>query len=210
MAIKNKPSVCAFLLYPDLSDIGGIQLYANIKYVMELNGLSGFASPVHHDSERYHVHVMVIRPSRCGFTMSTWREIADCLNAVNSHVEVILSPHKYARYLLHLDNPEKEQFDLKSIKVFGNLDYLSYIKIQDAFEKVKSDDTEIVKDILLYINTYSVTNFTDLVDFALDRSINWIPTITNRHSFFIHYMRSLEYQLNLRKNIEKRSHYFKN
>ena len=194
MAISNKPSSVAFLVYVDESDIGGIQTFEQIKRVFEVNGLMGFVSPVHHESEKYHIHILMLRPSRCGFTMSTWKDIAYLLGAANNHVEYIACPHKYARYLLHLDNPEKEQFDIESIHTFGDLVYKDYIKIQDAFDKIKSDDTEIIKDIILYIQTYYITSYKELVDFCLDRSPNWLPTVVSKHNFLLAYMRSMEYE----------------
>lgn len=206
MAISVKPSSVAFLVYVDKSDIDGSQTRESIKNYMYKLGLTGFISPVHHESENYHIHILILRPSRCGFTMATWREIADIFNAVNNHVEIINHPHNYAAYLTH-SRPEdicKEQFDLDDIIVIGDLNYRQYIKVKDAFEKIQTDDNEIIKDILLYINSYGVTLFSDLVDFAIDRSPNWLPVIISKTNFLKQYMRSIEYCINTRVNVERR------
>lgn len=60
------------------------------------------------------------------------------------------------RYLIHLDDPDKEQFNLESIKAFAGVEYIDYLL-------TSSREIDIVKDLEDFIYSHHVTNFAVLI-----------------------------------------------
>lgn len=194
----TKPSAVAFIVYPpklrNLSIDNGT-IY-RIRRVFEQNGLIGFC--IYHfpeaEDEKAHYHIMIVRPIRCGFSMDTWHEIARALGAANDHVEILFSPHEYARYLTHRGYSDKYQYSASDVLCFGQIDYESYCSVSDVKSKVQTDPNEILADIIQFCNQYQVDNYADLVDFSLSRSPNWFPVVKSNCNFLKAYMRSVEYK----------------
>lgn len=198
----TKPSAVAFMVYPDCDDPlykmprKASRAQSIIDNVFEQNGLIGFS--IFHfaeqDEKEHHIHVMTIRPVRCGFTMDTWHEIALALHAANGHVEILSQPHEYARYLTHNGYPEKYRYQSSDVRCYGQIDYDSYCSISDVKSKVQSDPNEMLSDIIRFCNEYQIDNYADLVDFSLLKSPNWFPVVKANCNFLKAYMRSVEYK----------------
>lgn len=193
----TRPTSVAMELYPaDSSDASCQLVRATVHTVLTNNGLSGFLSPLHSpegDATKYHYHLMIVRPARHGFNMVTWRELANLLGAVNDYVMPLERPHKYARYLIHADDPDKIQYSIDSVITYGDLDYLIFFNTHDAEDDIKTDKNVIIIDILNYISKNEVTLFAQLVDYAIVNKIEWLPVIKTSTNFLTSYMRSIEY-----------------
>lgn len=60
------------------------------------------------------------------------------------------------RYLIHLDDPDKEQFQLESIRAFSGVTYLDYLLHS-------SNEIEIMNSLERFIFKHQITNFAILV-----------------------------------------------
>lgn len=102
-------------------------------------------------------------------------EIVNCLSA-------------YARYLVHMDNPEKAQYNPDDVIVFAGADY-------NAVTYVPEDDISIIADIIDYIDTNQITSFAKLARLCKDNNPEWLRILVLKKTtyFFFQYLRSREW-----------------
>lgn len=166
-----------------------------IKLLVE-NGFSGYCSPLHNPDDfdkEPHYHIQVIRPIRKGLSLATWRDVAQVCKFANGFVKILDYPHSYAQYLLHLNHPEKEQFE-ESVREFGDIiPYKEYIKVNDFKRKVSDEQSNYLKDIFQFCLEAGITNYASLVNICLVDKEEWLSTVTKNTTPIIAYMRSLEY-----------------
>lgn len=143
-----------------------------------------------------HVHLEIIRPPRCGYSMKTWKTIANYLGAANNHVEGLVCPHEYAKYLLHSREKDRNKKPIpnRNLLIVGDLDYYEYIKIEDAFEYVITDTDEILNNILDYIEVTQETSFAKLVNYIRKEVPTAFSVLKHNTNFIKTYQRSIEYE----------------
>lgn len=89
------------------------------------------------------------------------------------------------RYLVHLDNPEKAQYNLCDIKTWGHAD-LSCIYAKSAKETIQD-----LNDIICFINAYNITEFSELCDFLMiEYPEQLFPAAIKNHGFLRSYIQS--------------------
>jgi hypothetical protein len=84
-------------------------------------------------------------------------------------VEQVKSLRGYARYLCHLDNPEKAQYDTADVKSIAS-DYIGTIGL--AIDKYKA-----VKEICNWCKEYNVDSYSDLLDYAMNERLDWFRVL---------------------------------
>lgn len=84
------------------------------------------------------------------------------------------------RYMAHLDNPEKAQYDVRDIVAHGGAD------IAELMRPTSSERYSIIKDMVTYIRSAGVTEFQDLIDYAIEEHFNdWFPLLCDNSAFVI-------------------------
>lgn len=158
------------------------------------NGLRGFISPSHDRDVNadgtpkfVHRHVMVRFAGKK--SLKQVQEIAHACGAVNDYVQQVKDWVGYARYLCHLDNPEKAQYSPEDVLEFGGEDWL------ETTQKV-TDDQLTEREILRFVRSQGITSYSKLVDYA-DETDNarWYRVLSKRTVFFTGYLRSMEWTL---------------
>lgn len=84
----------------------------------------------------------------------------------------------YARYLCHLDDPEKTQYLIDQVLCFGGADYLDAINLP-------KDDFNVLCSMLEYIRKSKVPTFFEFTMFCMDHRPDWLKVISHRYSFLI-------------------------
>ena len=93
----------------------------------------------------------------------------------------------YARYLCHLDNPEKYQYPVSEIKCFGGADYETYVTLA-------SDISKELKLMQKFIRHNAVCSFSVFLDICADNFPDWHFLITTRCTSIVkEYIKSIEY-----------------
>lgn len=95
----------------------------------------------------------------------------------------------FMRYLVHLDNPEKFQYDKNDIQLFNGA------TVESAFALSKDDELAIRCDIIRYVQENDdVLEYHQVVDTALQMSNDgdnaWIKALDNRSRMVESYIRS--------------------
>lgn len=96
------------------------------------------------------------------------------------------SARGYARYLCHLDNPEKAQYDPGAVEAFGGADYLEVIQLE-------SDRRQTIAEMCSWCRETGCVSFAALCDYARDNRPVWWQALT-AHSTMVmfRYVRALE------------------
>lgn len=122
----------AFVIYPGES--------APSDWEQRLKSLNvpGFVSPLHTDvnpdetEKKPHRHVLLYFEGKKSFEQV--KQITDALGA--PHPQYVQSKTGYARYLCHMDNPEKKQYRPEEVINLGGADYMSTIATAADLDRV--------------------------------------------------------------------------
>ncbi len=131
-----------------------------------------------------HFHVMLMFEGVK--TQKQADEIFDAIHGVGK--EEIQSARGYARYLQHLDNPEKYQYKERP-KCLGGIDY-------DAIIHLPGDDTANVKDMMKYIRVNQISSFAEFCDICATNNEEWFNALVHRSAYIIkEYIKSIQWEL---------------
>ncbi len=102
----------------------------------------------------------------------------------------------YLRYMVHMDNPEKKQYDINEVETFGGLNYRGIV--ETAADKIAA-----LHDIMDYIDDHGITRYSDLMRYARRERQDWFYVLANGYTLVIaEYLKGvwLETQENRRNN----------
>lgn len=111
--------------------------------------------------------------------------------------ENVGSSRGYARYLIHMDNPEKYQYPACDVRAFGGADF-------DAIIHLPTDDTRMIKDIIVFIRNNHIHSFARLVDVCMDNNEDWFVLLTRNSYFIKEYIKTLAWEEKPRSFYRKR------
>lgn len=206
MAEKKETKSRAWLgiVYPD-------SCADNWQELLALHGVSAFISPCHdkdlnvaahssaaagdvstvHDEKKAHYHVIMVwdGPTTYNNALSYFKLIKAA-----SRIFPCATLRGAARYLIHLDNPEKYQYSREDVVTIGGLDY-------DAVINSASDDLLALCEIIDFIEDNDLISFRELVLICKTGHMDWFRVImTSQRENVWKYLRSREYDLRLAEN----------
>lgn len=124
----------------------------------------------------YHVVLQFANPT----TYNKAKELFSCINAVvppetDCRVKDL---KQMARYLCHLDQPNKHRYSTDDVVTFGGIDY-------KAFVLTTSDEDSILDDIEDYILTNRVVSFTSFQKICRSEHPEWKHVLRHKYSYYI-------------------------
>lgn len=135
------------------------------------------------EKKKPHYHVLFMYEGKK--SMEQALEIVDAIRGVGC--EVIHSIRGYARYLCHLDNPEKAQYKVDDVKCLSGADYMSVIGLAIDKYKTLSEMQEFCRD-------NNIFSFADLADYARQERFDWFRILADCGAFYMKtYLRSIEH-----------------
>ena len=147
-----------------------------------------FISPLHdkdynpqNEPKKMHFHVLIMFDSVK--TKEQAKEIFDEIGGVGC--ERVQSLRGYARYLCHLDNPEKAQYDTGSVTALCGADYPGTINLV-------TDKYTAIKEMCAYCEDNGILNYSDLVKIAMETNDGWFRVLCDSGTIFMkEYLKSL-------------------
>lgn len=183
MASKNSNGVSygsgrtrnyATVIYPDSAPSGW-------KEILTQQFIPIFISPLHDkdinptgEPKKPHYHIILMFDSVK--TKEQAKEIFDKINGVG--IEVVNSVRGYARYLCHLDNPEKYQYSPDDVISLCGADYNSIIGL--ATDKYKA-----LGEMVDFCEKYNVVSFYALSKYARTYRADWYRILCDCGSVFM-------------------------
>ncbi|MDR7625870.1 Rep family protein (plasmid) [Lacticaseibacillus paracasei] len=85
------------------------------------------------------------------------------------------------RYLTHMDNPEKYQYDNADIETFGGFDLESCLALSTG------DKRQALRDMLAFISENEIMHLKDFADYCMSEEApaGWFELLTERNTLFI-------------------------
>ncbi len=149
-----------------------------------------FISPLHNEDinptgetkkEHYHVVIMFDSVKTC----EQAKEIFERIGGVGC--EVVQSLRGYARYLCHLDNPEKHQYKIEDVRCLCGADYTSTIGL--ATDKYKA-----VGEIIDFCIEEHIVSYAQLLIYARNERYDWFRVLCDNGTVVVkEFLKSLEW-----------------
>lgn len=156
---------------------------ADWRDILDTEGIQWVESPLHDkdknptgELKKAHWHILLLFSSVK--TLEQVKGLTDRLNAPNPMM--CSSAQGSVRYMAHLDNPEKYQYDKADIKAHGGADLTTLMAPSNAEARA------IVKDITAFILENQVSELTDLIAYCLmNDKTEWFNVITEMRTLYI-------------------------
>lgn len=152
----------AFIIYPE-------SLPENWKEIIVETGLPMALSPLHDkdtnptgEEKKAHYHVICYYENATTFN-NVKQNVTDKLNGT---IPIKLeSMRGMYRYHLHLDNPEKYQYDDRDRTFFNGFD------IDFASKLTRTEINKLIREIHTFINNNDIVEYIDLLDILKDNDL---------------------------------------
>lgn len=164
----------AFVVYPE-------SMPENYEEIIQETGLPLAMSPLHDkdinptgESKKAHYHCIVYYENA-----TTLKNVKDNVcDRLNATIPIKLeSMRGMYRYHIHLDNPEKYQYDDRDRKFYNGFD------IDMANKLTKTEINKLIKEIHTFINENDIYEYIDLLDILKDNDLNNLYEIAISQTF---------------------------
>lgn len=187
MANKNvKKRNWAFVVYPESAPSNWVEILAK-------TGLKCAISPLHDrdlnptgEPKKPHWHVIA-----CWEGPTSFNVVKGLTEQFNAPIPQALEQIRgYYRYLSHLDNPEKAQYNENEIQTVNGFSILDYTDL------TKSETFAIKSRVLDMVRAMNIVEYSELVDFLSENeSTVELEIVYNNTLFFDRYLTSRRHKL---------------
>lgn len=191
----NRGRNWAFVCYPD-------SLPENYEDIIAETGLPMCFSPLHDmdldptgEVKKPHYHVICYYENASTFSCVK-KNVTDRLNAtIPIKLESMVGMY---RYHLHLDNPEKYQYDDRDRRFFNGFDTnkvnsLTYTEV-----------SKLLCDLQRLIRSNKIMEYSDLLDYLLDEELFNLWDVARNHTIFLNtYISSRRFRTKVEYNEKK-------
>lgn len=153
----------------------------NWKEILQEQFIPCFISPLHNldtnptgEVKKEHFHIILMFEGVK--TIDQAREIFVKIGGVGC--EIVQSLRGYARYLCHLDNPEKVQYNREDVISFCGADYHSVIGL--ALDKYQA-----IGEIMDYIDENHIKSYRDLLQYCRTERKDWFRVLCDSGTYVI-------------------------
>lgn len=144
--------------------------------------------PIHILKPHYHVLFVFDGPRRIEYMTE------QCKKWKLANPQIVTSYHSYARYLCHLDDPDKQQW-----KNFDDVTEIGGIKYSLAIQ-LRADKDQSLYEILHIVEDNCILDYKVLIDYCMEERPDLFRVLMSSSvgSMVTQYMRSMEYQFKRR------------
>lgn len=162
----------------------------NWKEILTEECIPAFISPLHNndinadgEKKKEHYHVIIMFDSVK--TDEQAKAIFEKIGGVGCQkINVVRG---YARYLCHLDNPEKAQYKIEDVISLCGADYQEVISLA-------SDKYKIIDEMIDFCEKYDITSFYLLSKYAFKNNEQWKKALADNCSVFMReYLKSKQW-----------------
>lgn len=183
----------ACILYPDSLVEGWENVLSDLK-------VPAFLSPLHDKDvnngdgspKKPHYHLMVMYEGK-KTDEQFYHEVVKrlykegCEPSIGA-MEYVQSLRGYARYLAHMDNPEKAQYDPNDIKCYAGADFA-------AVASLVIDKYRIIGEMMDFCDDNHIYSYHQLVCYAREHRFDWFRTLCDCGTFTMkEYLKSAHWE----------------
>lgn len=177
----------ATIVYPESATDDWLDILKDLK-------IPAFVSPLHDNDlnpddtpKKPHYHILLMFESLK--TVDQAKEIIGKIGGVGC--EVVNAIRGYARYLCHLDNPEKRQYDISNVISVCGIDYQTIIGLA-------SDKYKAMSEMCDFCDQYNINSFYLLSKYARNQRQDWYRTLCDNGTMFMkEYLKSRQWSVNM-------------
>lgn len=170
--------------------------YPNWQEILADECVPAVISPLHDkdinpgtdEPKKPHYHVMI-----CFGSVKTHKQaqaIFDKLSVKGVQCKAVSSVSGQARYLIHMDNPEKYQYKAEDVVSLNGADWSSMVM-------TSTDVFKTMKEICEYCRKNRIFSYSDLCDFTMQNNFDWFRIISSHTVFFKEYLKSRSWSAGL-------------
>lgn len=175
----------ATVVYPESAPENWREILQELKTAV-------FISPLHDcdcnpdgEVKKAHYHVMLMYEGKKN--INTIRELCATFGGVGC--EKVESKRGYARYLCHLDNPEKAQYNPDDVTTYGGENYT--VVIGTVLDKYKA-----IREMIAYCNDNGIISYSDLVEYCMVNRDDWFRVLADNGTYMVReYLKSKEWTM---------------
>lgn len=118
------------------------------------------------------------------------KEVTDLLNAPIP--QRCHNAKAMVRYMAHIDNPDKAQYNISDIKAYGGVD------LSELLRPSSSERYTLIKEMIAYVRNNHISEFQDLMDYASEeRFDDWFPLLCDNSAYVVgQYIKSQRHRKN--------------
>lgn len=134
------------------------------------------------DPKKPHWHILLMFGG-----VKTYEQVMECIEPLNCPIPTRVHNCKsLVRYMAHLDNPDKAQYDVSKIVAHGGVDLADILKPSSA------ERYTYIKEMKSWCEEWNITEFEDLFSYAADeRPDDWFPLLCDNSAFVMNlYLKS--------------------
>lgn len=132
-----------------------------------------FVSPIHNcdsnptgEVKKAHYHVIIMFDG-----VKTREQALEIFNKIGGvGCEVVQSIRGYARYLCHLDNPEKFQYAVEDVRSYCGADYVSVIGLV-------TDKYKAIGEMIDFCQENNIISYATLLEFCMRNRSDWFRVL---------------------------------
>lgn len=192
--LPSRGRIWASIVYPESAPNNWTDILSNLH-------IPAFVSPLHDsdldptgEPKKPHFHVLLMFEGVK--TPDQVRELISTFGGVG--VEFVNSVRGYARYLCHLDNPDKARYDQDKVLALSGADYQTIINLA-------SDKYQTLKEITQFCRQNLIYSYADLFDYCAEYNAAWYYCLCDVGTLVVkEYLKSMRWtDTNLKKTIDK-------
>lgn len=172
--VDSRARSWTFVLYPESApnDWRGVLDDEHIQWV---------ESPLHDKDtnpdgtpKKPHWHILLMFEGKKSYEQI--KEITDKLNAPIP--QKTASARGLVRYMVHMDNPEKFQYNVSDIIGHGGAD------VSELLKPSSSERYSMIREMIAFVREHGIVEFQDLMDYAAtNRFDDWFPMLCDSSSY---------------------------
>lgn len=144
--------------------------------------IPAFISPLHDqdrndaDDEPKKAHYHVVLAYDAPKTVEQAQAVFDQIGGVG--LVIVQSIRGMARYLCHLDNPEKHQYDTDKVRALSGADYPGTIGLS-------TDKYKAIGEMIMYCEENSIVSYSELLKYCMTERYDWFRVLCDNGTVVI-------------------------
>lgn len=160
------------------------QLHQRVFWILHDKDVSSNGTP---KKPHYHIMILFDNPRSPNTIQSLCSKCGG-----NGHLEELVSRRGYARYLCHMDDPDKHQYDATEVHSLCGANYM--LEIMSKAE-LKSNKLAMIAEIIQFCDDNVVFFYSDLIRYCIAHRSDWLEMLVSYNGHIIKdYIKSSAYK----------------
>lgn len=173
----------ACVVYQESAPDNWLQLVEQLHVPCLISPLHDMDSNPDGVQKKPHWHVMLMYEGKQN--PDTVRSIMQAFGGVGQ--EIVATVRGYARYLCHLDNPEKAQYDPMEVRSLSGADYFEIVTLA-------SDRTKAIQEMQQWCIDNDVTSYAELSQYCSNERYDLFRVLITSTIHMSHFLKSRQWE----------------